>query len=259
MIKLSTAEMLLGNGQLAVTMVRPNGDILYENRLAREMMGHEGGTPKSLLQALSTSTSWTDIVHKLEDRGTLEDEPVLLQTVHGDADLCYLTAHRQFDENGEVEAVVCVWAARRKAMGSQIQSDTGTLSEYTRDLEELIEHRTYQQLLAAEQNEYAHEALDVLTVGIIVASGSGDVIYRNRAMTEDFGLRLNDYLQPNIRYMLSPELVEAFDHVVQTGLRTYYASPDLAGQEASIDMLPLIRAGKAHKVVIQYRRREKSA
>jgi transcriptional regulator with PAS, ATPase and Fis domain len=259
MIKLSTAEMLLGNGQLAVTLVRPNGDILYENRLAREMMGHEAGAPKSLLASLSASTSWEEIMLKVSQQGTVEDEPVLLQTVHGDADLCYLTAHQQFDENGEVESVVCVWAARRKAVGLPTQSDTGTLSEYTRDLEELIEHRTYQQLLAAEQSEFAREALDVLPVGIIVAASNGDLVYRNRAMTDEFGLRMSDYLKANVHYMLSPELVQAFDHVVESGLRAFYARQDLGGQDAAVDILPLIRAAKVQKVVIQYRRRTQGA
>jgi PAS domain-containing protein len=255
MLEVGVADLLLGNSHLAVSLVRPSGDILYENRLAREMMGRTGASHISIAQSFTIPQSWTEILEKLDQNNQIEDEPVLLQTLHGDAELCYLTIIPQHNTEGGREALLCLWAVRRKAISSTSQAtDTGTLSEYTRELEELLEHRTYQNLLAAEQNESARDALDLLTVGVLIAACDGSLHYRNRAVADDFGVKPANYLQPSISHILEPTAAEAFREVVAPGLRRCIVGHDPAGAPAVMDMLPLIRAGQVQRVIVQFSR-----
>ncbi len=87
MLEGTVADILLGNSHLAVSLVRPSGEILYENRLARDLRGRDHTPEASILDSLTVPSAWTDILDKLADTGRLEDEPVLLQTLHGDAEL----------------------------------------------------------------------------------------------------------------------------------------------------------------------------
>ncbi len=168
---------------------------------------------------------------------------------------CYLTMLPQYGADGQREAFLCLWAVRRKALTSAIQAtDTGTLSEYTRELEELLEHRTYQNLLAAEQNESARDALDLLTVGVLIAGRDGSLLYRNRALADEFGIKPAQFLHPSVQHMLEPAAVEAFHAVVETGLRRCLISRDPAGEPAAIELLPLLRAGQAQRVILQFSR-----
>jgi PAS domain-containing protein len=255
MLEGSVADILLGNSHLAVSLVRPSGEILYENRLARDMRGRDAAPAASIVDSLTVPSAWDEILAKLTDTGHVEDEPVLLQTLHGDAELCYLTLQPQYDADGQREALLCLWAVRRKALTSPLQStDTGTLSEYTRELEELLEHRTYQNLLAAEQNESARDTLDLLTVGVLIAGPDGSLLYRNRAMADEFGIKPAQFLQPTVQHMLEPAAVSAFREVVETGLRRCLIGCDPGGSAAAIELLPLLRAGQVQKVIVQFSR-----
>jgi PAS domain-containing protein len=255
MLEGTVADILLGNSHLAVSLVRPSGEILYENRLARDMRGRDLAPGASILDSLTVPSTWTEILAKLGELPRLEDEPVLLQTLHGDAELCYLTMLPQYRADGQRDSLLCLWAVRRKALTSAVQAtDTGTLSEYTRELEELLEHRTYQNLLASEQNESARDALEVLTVGVLIVGRDGNLLYRNRSMADEFGIKPAQFLQPSIQHMLEPAAVEAFRDVVETGLRRCLLSHDPGGAPAALEFLPLVRAGQVQRVVVQFSR-----
>jgi PAS domain-containing protein len=252
----AAAEILLENGHLPVSLVRPSGEILYENRTARQLLGHEGdASPGSVLTALTVPASWEEILKKVMQSQPVEDEAVLLQTLHGDAELAYLTALPQYDSGGQLGVLMCVWASHRKALTSTLAAtNTGTLSEYARELEELLEHRTYQNLLSAEQNEFARDALDALSAGILIASRTGEILYRNRAMTDQFGWHPANYIRLDVAHVLQPDLKEAFDRTVSDGLRSFCTSLDPGGCRAAVDILPLLRAGKVQRVVFQFSR-----
>jgi len=254
MSDLVDARVLLASGQLAVTVVRSDGEILYENRFARDLFGHESPAG-SVVPSLSVPSSWDDVLGKVTGRMLLEDEPVLVRTPHGEAELCYLTVFPQYNEQRQLECLVCAWAARKHALAwPSAAPDTGTLSEYVHSLEGLIEHRAYQQMLAAERNEQAREALEVLPVGVIVATASGDVVYRNLAMSDQFGLRLSECPEPNVRHFLSPPLREAFTRAAASGMRAHHLSCDPGGRRAAADFLPLLKGDKVQHVVIQFSR-----
>lgn len=244
------SETLMMNGRLAVTLIRPDGEIIYESPIARELLNRPRTSGSSLLPFLSVPTAWESIVQRVERGETIRDETVLLETVRGGADLCYLTVFPQRGAESRLESLLCVWGARVNALASAGHGES--LTDYTRDLEELIEHRTYQNLLAAEQNEFAQQVLDVLGVGILILSGEGEVLYRNVSMCDEFGLRPAEYLQPNIRHFMPAEIVESFHHVVETGMRVHRFTQDPGGSPAFVDMLPLLRAGSVQRVVMQF-------
>jgi len=198
------------------------------------------------------------VLEKVSEGKDVIDEPLLLDTHHADAELCYLTVFPQRDAEARLQSLLCIWAARKDALShpSITGNDSGN---YTRELEEMLEHRTYQHLLAAEQNEFAGQVLDVLPVGVLVLSLEGDIVYRNQAMTDDFGLRPADYLQPNILHFLPPDLCEAFQHVVKTSLRSFQIGTDPAGIAAAIDILPLIKVGTIQRIVMVFTRPAASA
>jgi PAS domain-containing protein len=258
LMDVAVAEILLENGHLPVSLVQPDGTIVYENHSARQLLGHENSSaPVSLHSSLTVPSYWEEMLAKITAQGRVEDEAVLLQTLHGEAEVAYMTATPQYDSAGRLNALLCVWASHRKAFASSLSStNTGTLSEYTRELEELLEHRTYQNLLSAEQNEFARDALDALTVGIMIVSREGDILYRNRAMIDVFGWQSAGYLRMSVENVFIPELIEAFRQTVANGLRHYRSAPDPGGRAAHVDLLPLLRAGTVQRVVVQFSRSE---
>lgn len=243
-------ETLLSDGRFAVTLVRPDGEILYESPVARKLFDRPRSIGKALKPFLSVPTAWDSIIQRVENGEAIRDEIILLETTHNDAEPCFLTVFPQRSPDSRLESLLCVWGARSNVLESSGGSDR--LTDYTRDLEELIEHRTYQNLLAAEQNEFAHQVLDILGVGILVLECGGDVLYRNLSMCDIYGLRPAEYLQPNIRHFLPAEIVQSFHNVVETGLRTHLASRDPGGSPADVDIFPLQRAGGVQRVVMQF-------
>lgn len=255
MLGIAAAEILLADCQLAVSMVRADGTILFENRAAKDLLGREVTASNSILNSLTVADAWEGLLDKIVREGAQADEPVLLQTPHGNAEVCYVTAIPQFTGEGTLDCLLCVWATRRKALSPALScTDSGTLAEYTRDLEQVLEHRTYQNLLAAEQNEFARDALDVLPVGILVVSRTGQILYRNHAMTDDFGLRPSDYLQLDVQHILAADLVSAFDQVITTNTRRFLYSRDPGDLPAAVDLLPVLRMNTAHRVLFQFSR-----
>ncbi len=244
------------DGIRAVTIVRRDGTIVYENQPARDLLGHSAEGGSSLLPSLTTKSDWDEIQNKLISGVAIVDVPILLQTVHGDTDLCYLTVFPQLSENGELLEAACVWSVRKTSEDPAPDADPSEFSQYIHDLEKLIEHRTYQQVLAAEQNEFLSEVVDALPSGILVVSPEGDVVYRNRAMSDQYGLRTAEYGRPNIRYFLPRSLCDEFQKVVQSGLRTCMNTADPGGKEAVVEILPLERAGSTWQVVLHFSREE---
>jgi len=238
----------------ALTVIRPDGTIVYENRSARELLGHRQSTAANIMDFLTTRSEWDTILLRLE-QSKVENQPVLLQTTHGDTDLCYLTATPQRDEVGQIEDLICVWSVRNNPVDIiPASADNAELNRYVQDLEKLIEHRTYQQVLAAEQNEFLSEVIEIVPEGLLVVSPDGDVLYRNRAMNDDFGLRTAEYGQPNIRYFLSSDICGIVWRTVETGLRACTVGPDPGGLDAMVDILPLLRAGAVRQIVLHFRR-----
>jgi len=247
-----SSESIVSNSRLAVTLVRPDGEILYLSPVARELLARARTGEKSLPAFMTVPTVWEQIVQRTERGETITDEYVLLETIHGDGDLCYLTVLPQRGADGHLESLLCVWAARQNALAAC--HGGGSLSDYTKELEELLEHRTYQHLLAAEQNEFAQQVLGLLGVGLIILSREGEVLYRNAAMSDDFGLRPAEYLQPNIRHFMSTEVTQSFHEVVETGTRVHHLTQDPGGFPAFVDILPVVRAGAVQRVVLQFTR-----
>ena len=252
MTNAASAESIVANSRLAVTLVRPNGEILYLSPVARELLDRARIGPTSLQAFLTVPTVWDQIAGRAERGETIKDEYVLLETIHGDADHCYLTVLPQRGADGHVQSLLCVWAARQNALAACTGGES--LGDYTKELEELLEHRTYQHLLAAEQNEFAQQVLSLLSAGLIILSREGEVLYRNAAMCDDFGLRPAEYLQPNIRHFMSTEVVESFREVVEKGTRVHHVTQDPGGFPALVDLLPVVRAGAVQRVVLQFTR-----
>lgn len=248
----SNIESIMANGRLAVTLVRPNGEILYESPIARSLLAREFSSAKSLLPFLAVPSTWENIVQRAERGESIKDEPILLEIVRGVSDLCYLTVLSQRDTSGELESLLCVWAARQNALSTGEQS--GSLHEYTRELEGLLEHRTYQHLLTAEQNEFAQQVLDILSVGLLILNRDGDVVYRNMAMTDTFGFKPAEYLQPNIHHFMPPPVWQSFREVVEHGMRLHHFGTDPGGTKAFIDILPVEKAGMVQRVVMLFTR-----
>ncbi|HEY3296982.1 MAG TPA: PAS domain-containing protein [bacterium] len=247
----TTARILSGNGQFAVSLIRPDGGVEFENQAAKDLLGRQSGMSLSILESLTVPGGWDEMMARLALEGTLDSVPVLLQTSHGDAELCYVTAIPQYSREGTLESVLCAWGTRRDAAAT---GNAENLADYTRDLESVLEHRTYQNLLAAEQNEFARDALDVLPTGILVASVDGEICYRNRSMGNEFGLHPADYLQLDISHVLSSDVAQAFEQVVENGSRRFLYGVDPGGLPAAVDLLPLLRLGRTQKVVVQFRR-----
>jgi PAS domain-containing protein len=246
------AESIVTNSRLAVTLVRPDGEILYMSPVARELLDWARMGQTSLQSFLTAPTVWEQIAGRAERGETIKDEYILLETIHGDADLCYLTVLPQRGADGHVQSLLCVWAARQNALAAFNGGES--LGDYTKELEELLEHRTYQHLLAAEQNEFAQQVLSLLSAGLIILSREGEVLYRNASMCDDFGLRPAEYLQPNIRHFMSSEIVESFHEVLETGARAHHLTADPGGCSALVDLLPVVRAGAVQRVVLQFTR-----
>jgi PAS domain-containing protein len=252
MTNIASVESIVANSRLAVTLARPDGEILYLSPVARELLNRARIGETKLQAFLTVPTAWEQIVGRAARGETIKDENVLLETVHGDAELCYLTVVPQRASDGSLQFLLCVWAARQNALAACNGGDS--LSDYTNELEELLEHRTYQHLLAAEQNEFAQHVLGLLSVGLIILSREGEVLYRNTAMCDDFGLRPAEYLQPNIRHFMPSEVVASFHEVVESCARAHYFTSDPGGHEAWVDILPVVRAGTVQRVVLQFTR-----
>jgi PAS domain-containing protein len=252
-----SVERLMLHTEVAVSLVRPDGRIIYENGRARRLLGRDVLPAETVLSSLAVPTFWDELMDRLQHEKSALDLPVLLQTVYGDAELCYASIFPLHDEQGVLDALACVWLARRESPSPSGKGgpDAADVPSYTRDLEGVIEHRTYQHLLAAEQNEYARDALDALPTGILIVSTDGEIVYRNRAMSDDFGLRPADYPEPMVRHFLAPELLELFRRVVDNGLRACAVSTDPGGNAAAVDVLPLLRSGAVKRVALHFCRR----
>jgi len=255
MLEAALANTLLNRNHLPMSLIRPDGNVLYENRAAKEMLGQDGTTSRSILDVLTVTESWHTIRERVATEGTVLDEPILLQTRHGDAEVCYVTAIPMYDRQGVLDRLLCIWATRRQATSQEpMPHSEDSDDDYTRDLEQVLEHRTYQNLLAAEQNEFAREALDALPVGILIASATGDIIYRNRAMSDDFGLRPQDYLQPDVQHVLAEDLVAAHSQAMEIATRRIVCSLDPGGHAAVVSLVPLLRLNATQRVLFQFSR-----
>ncbi|MBU0507484.1 hypothetical protein KKH27_01425 [bacterium] len=251
----STSQPLLCQGPFAITIVLPCGTIVYRNHNAGKLLGPKSNPKASLAECFASPSAWDSIQSKIAGGNEVVDEPVLLQTIHSDTDIYYLTVYPERSETGETDEWVCVWSSHKdRVIVGQRGPDAGTLAQYVHDLEKMIEHRAYQQVLVAEQNEFLGEVVDALPQGLVVSTVDGDVIYRNRAMMEDYGLRPSDYGRPHIRYFLSHAVCEAFAQVACTALRACQIGADPHGIPAVIEILPLIRAGEVRYVVLVFSR-----
>ena len=258
MLEVDTARVLLGQGQLAVSLVRPNGAILFENPNARELLGREAMPSNSVRQSLTAPGEWDEIISDVTRGAAVSDRPILLQTPHGNAELYYVTVIPQYDSKGTLDRLLCMWAARRGEVERGKGSANESLDDYTRDLEEVLEHRTYQNLLAAEQNEFARDALDILPFGMLAVSGEGEIIYRNHAMSDRYGFRAGDYVRLDVTHVFDAEIAAAFSEVVATGVRRILHAVDLSGIPAVLQILPLIRVNSVQKVLLVFSRPEDS-
>lgn len=244
---------------LPLSLVNKHGDILFQNGAAEELFGPDCRIGANLLPAFTSPASWPEILWELK-QGSVADRPVVLRTLRRDADMAYLTVLPQQDERGLVETLLCFWAAARgMVITAHTAADDSAPQEYVRSLEQLLESRTYQNVLAAEQNEFARDALDALPVGIIIADARGTLTYRNRAMNDSFGLQTVEMMQRHVHELLPPELHPVFDRVVETGHRVHRESRDPRGRPADVDLLPLLRGGKVLRVVLQFSRSERAS
>jgi transcriptional regulator with PAS, ATPase and Fis domain len=242
------------NRNLAVVLTNAQGEILYENLIARQLLGHVESQSAALPEYFVADYTWAELLEKIRNGGALEDETVVLHTAFSDADLCYLNAFPFFNEEQDIEAVLCLWSARRGAVQHHADSndENNAIQDYIRELEGLLEHRTFQRMLAAEKNEFAAEALESLPVGIIVADIYGHIVFRNRAMEDIYGLRLAEFIQPHLQKILNPDLWTLFCHVAESGLRRAQATVDPGGLPAIAELLPLAKNGHVEKVVVQF-------
>lgn len=251
----SSAPPEIFRGPYAVTILHPDGRVIYGNATAKLLFGGNANPDAAIAGVLASPSDWDSLTAKLAVGKAVMDEPVLTQTRHSDTDIAYLTIYPERDENDAVIELVCLWSSHKERLTTVPEhTDAGTLSQYVHDLEKMIEHRAYQQVLAAEQNEYLSEVAEALPMGLAVATVEGDVIYRNRAMMEDFGLRASDYGRPNIRYFLSREVCGLFHEVGKSGLRRWRADRDPSGKPVHVDLLPLLRAGEVQRIVILFSR-----
>jgi len=83
----------------------------------------------------------------------------------------------------------------------------------------------------------------LLPEGLLVVTPDGDVLYRNRAMWEDYGVRTSDYGRPNIRYFFPREALDIFRVVAATGMRDICVVNDPGGLSAVVQFLPILRTG----------------
>jgi PAS domain-containing protein len=247
------ADLLQSNGELPFSIAKPDGDLVFENAAARRLFNRADSAPTSVPATLSSPTSWNDVLQTLAEGKSVTDHPMLVRTAHSDTDVCYLTVFPQWNADHHPEALLCVWAARRHALQT-LQADGTPSDDYIHSLEGVIEHRTYQQLLSAEWNELAREVLDVLPVGILLASLDGRVVYRNRAVVDTFGLRLTDYPEPNIRFFLSPDAQRTFQNAAEKGLRGQCSDKDPGGRAALIDVLPIFQQNDVQRIAVQFER-----
>ena len=254
MLTAVTTQALLGSCEQAIALIRPDGDIIFENEPARTLWAQRAAG-HSLLDRLTVASRWSEIVLQLSGGDPVTDEPVLLRTVNNDADLAYLTALPQNNAQGDLDSVLCIWSARRNGLSGIRHDLTGeTVSGYTRDLEAILEHRTYQHMLVAEQDEHARQVLDHLSVGILIANPGGNILYRNQAMSDVFGFRALDLPELHVRYCMSPAAQAMFQQVADTGLRGVVVDLDLGGCPAQIELLPMTKAGDIEQIVLQYSR-----
>jgi PAS domain-containing protein len=248
----TTVQALLGDSRLAIMLIRPDGDIVYENAQSRDLWG-ERQRGANLRERLTIASSWSDAVAKILDGDPVADEPLLLQTPENEAEVAYLTALPQRNQIGDLDSILCVWSARRNALAGISDETPGeTLSEYTRNLEAILEHRTYHRMLLAEQDEHARKVLDILPVGILIARTDGTIVYRNQCMTDVFGFRSADLPELNVKYCVSAASLARFLQVVATGLRAVVRDRDPGGAETRIELLPVLNAGVVEELVLQF-------
>jgi PAS domain-containing protein len=241
---------MINQDPFALTLIKPDGEILFENSLARSLFPHENPTRSTIFSRFSAPHIWNEILKKVKDNQAIIDEPVAMRTVHSEADVLYLTVTVQFSDE-KTDLLCCIWSARQRAADSLSAT---SLSDYTRELEEVIEQRTFQQILVAEQNTQARTVLDALPVGILVVSDTGEVLYRNRSMSDVFGLNLHEYMEHNLRCFLPPEALETFAAVAKNGRRAHLRSTDPGGHPALVDILPLLSSSELPQFAFQFRR-----
>ena len=80
-------------------------------------------------------------------------------------------------------------------------------------------------------------------MGVLIAGRDGNLLYRNRAVIDEFGMKPALFLQPSVPHMLDAAVVEAFRDVVARGLRRCVASRDPNGALMDVELLPLLRGG----------------
>ncbi len=256
MFTASTAEALLCRRDLAITVLRPDGQAIFCNEAAQNLFPPQSGrTFSSITQVLTAGHRWDEILSLLRGNSPVVDEPVLIESASGGTECCYLTAIPQWNPVGDLDSTICIWAGRRNASSTLTGEVAGeTVTEYTRDLEAILEHRTYHQMMLGDRNDDARAALDRLSVGIMFADTDGEITYRNDAMDEIYGLRVQDLLSPNVKHLLDPDAQELFIVAARANVRKALATRDPGGKPAYLSLLPVQRPGQPLTVVMQYTR-----
>jgi hypothetical protein len=255
MLNASNTHSLLGLSNFSVCLVRPDGDLLYMNSHARALFCPSGPASGRITRFFAIESTWSELVTRVSGDEPVGDEPVLMNTASTSNELSFLTLLPQRNSAGEVDALLCVWATRRNALADHPESlNTEGVDEYTRDLEAILEHRTYRQLILGDLLEHSRKALDVLSVGILIADATGRILYHNHAVADAFGFRRTELPEPNVRYLLTQDQQPLFARVLRTGFRESLecAAPD--GSPLLMEFLPLIEQDDISAVVIQYTR-----
>lgn len=255
MLNAANTHSLLGHSNFAICLVRPDGDILYRNPRAHTLFGSDKLTIKSLPDQFVVADTWRELVTRSRNDETVADEPVIMHTAGSEHELCFLTLFPQRNLAGELDALLCVWTARRNALADRPDTpDSVGLDEYTRDLEAILEHRTYRQMILADMLEHARHALDALSVGILIADATGTIRYHNHAVSDTFGFRRAELAEPHLKYLLSRDQLQLFERVQRTGFRDSLETLDSTGAPATIEFLPLVENDTVASVVLQFSR-----
>lgn len=254
MITANSMDVLMGNGRFALSLIHPSGDIVYENKLTREMFPDPGEKPAAARFAVPSR--WQELMDQMTSGEPVTDEPVLVKGIHSCAEMCYLTIFPQYNPEGTLDSLICLWASRRSALlqASEAGEDYAS-TDYARDLEAILEHRTYQQMLAAERNETAKDVLDVLPVGVVIADSDGTIQYLNRAMSDVFGLDPHLITAPTLRQCFSEDVGRTVSEVFESGRRSVLDSTDPGGRPVTVDVLPVLQGGEVKQVALQLGRK----
>ena len=114
MLNALSAEALLGSVRLALTLVHPDGDIFYENELARDQL-FRIGAKDSLRSIITLPFRWQEVLAKLKAGEPVMDESMMIRSESSDMEVCYLSALPQYAPSGELDSVLCIWSSRRNA------------------------------------------------------------------------------------------------------------------------------------------------